>query len=133
MVSVMVLFPGRVICPCVLVQDITRVRVGVGEKLGVGLDVTLGEMVTVGVFVIVGVGEGSRGVSVGVGVLVGVGVGVDVGVFVGVDVSGCQLEGGAVTKIDTLTMTVRALCALMALFLASERSMKPTILGTTGR
>jgi hypothetical protein len=137
MVNVIVLFPGKSSEPGLVLQEGTRVgvREGVGEIVGVwvivGEAVALGEAVNVaeGLGVLVKPGR----VAVLVAVLVAVGVAVGVPVFVGVDVSGCQLEGGAVTNIVTLTITVRALWALIALLLASERSRKPTIFGTIGK
>lgn len=135
MVSVIVLFPGKVIAPCVVSHD-TAVPVFVGVLAIVGARVTVGESVTVAEALAVGDTVGVfvlTGVLVGVAVFVGVGDGVGLGVFVGVDVSGFQLEGGAVTKIETLTITVRALSASIGSPLAFERSRKPTIFGTIGK
>ena len=141
MVNVIVLFPGMVSVPGLVVHPPGGTGVGVrlGVRVIVGVSVLVDVIVTVGevVDVLVRVGvlvkiPGS--VDVAVAVLVEVGVNVGVPVLVGVDVSGCQLEGGAVTKMETLTITVRALCAVIGpLALVSERSRKPTILGTIGR
>jgi len=138
MVIVIVLSPGNVIEPGVVLQEGTRVGVRVGVKVGVRVLVTVGERVGVGVSVRVGVTLGvleTTGVKVAVlvGVFVGVLVGVWTGVLVAVDVLGKKVLGGTVTKIETPTRTVRALCASIGLVFASERSRKPTILGTIGR
>jgi hypothetical protein len=86
------------------------VLVAVGVFVGVG--VSLGVGVIVGVFVGVNVYIGV-GVSVGVFEAVGVSVGVLVGVLAGVGVLASQVDGGAVTCTDTVTMTVRELSAVM--------------------
>lgn len=137
MVIVIVLLPGNVIDPCVVPHEGTLVGVSVGVRLGVRVLVTVGDKVAVGVRVRVGVVLGvfeTTGVrdAVLVGVLDGVFVGDAIGDGVNVEVDGVYCGGGAVTWIDTLTRTVRALCATMGLFVASERRRKPTILGTIG-
>ena len=137
-VIVIVLSPDNAIELCVVLQEGTRVGVGEGVKVGVRVLVTVGERVGEGVLVSVGVRLGvleTMGVKVAVlvGVFVGVLVGVWTGVFVAVDVLGKKVLGGAVTKIETLTRTVRALWPLIGLSLSAERSRKPTILGTIGR
>lgn len=136
MVNVIVLFPVNVIDPGSVTHEGTLVGVSVGVKVRVGVLVTVGERVAVGVcvgdgvilgvFVITGVF-----VTVFVGVLVGGG---DVGVRVLVEVMAMKVLGGTVTKIETPTKTVRALCATIGLggVLLLERSRNPTILGTIG-
>ena len=121
-----------------VLQEGTLVGVGDGVRLGVRVLVTVGDNVAVGVRVgdgvVLGVLE-TIGVSVAVlvGVFEGVLVGVWIGVFVAVDVLATKVLGGAVTKIETPTRTVRALfpsiggCAQV-----SQRARKPTILGTIG-
>ena len=127
-----IVFPDNVIFPCVELHDGTRVDVGEGVKEGVRVKVTVGESVADGVILGVLETSGVRdAVSVGVSEAVLVGVTGSVGVLVGVE--GVYVEGGAVTTIATLTRMVRALCALMGLLFASERSRKPTIRGTIGR
>lgn len=134
MVMVIVL-PLKVIVPAPWLRrsqpEVTRVGVMVGVKVIVGERVIVGEIVIVGVML---------GVSVNIGVFVGVSVGVSVGVGVGVStvavavgVDGCQVEGGTVTTIDTLTKMVRALSALMGLPVSAERLIKGIILGTMGK
>jgi hypothetical protein len=81
----------------------------VGGIVAVRVTVTVGEVVEVAEGLGVLVKPGS--VAVFVAVLVAVGVDVGVLVFVAVDVKAVQDGGGAVTKIVTLTITVRALCA----------------------
>ena len=120
-----------------MLQEGTLVGVGDGVRLGVRVLVTVGDKVavgvregvgvTLGVFEMTGVGE-----AVFVGVSVGVFVGDAIGDGVNVEVDGVYCGGGAVTWIDTLTSTVRALCAMMGLFVTSERRRKPTVLGTIG-
>ena len=137
MVIVIVLLPGNVIDPCVVPHEGTLVGVSVGVRLGVRVLVTVGDKVAVGVRVRVGVVLGvfeTTGVrdAVLVGVLDGVFVGDAIGDGVIVEVDGVYCGGGAVTWIETLTRTVRALCATMGLFVASERRKKLTILGTIG-
>jgi hypothetical protein len=132
MVSDMV-FPDIVIAPLEIL-----LHTGTGDATLVGVRVIVAVLVAVGVSVRVGVLLGvlvKTGVGVGVlvGVFVGVGVGVGVRVFVAVGVEAVHVEGGTVTWIETLTKTVRALCASIGLLLATERSRKPTILGTIGR
>jgi hypothetical protein len=138
MVIVIVLLPGNVIDPCVVPHEGTLVGVSVGVRLGVRVLVTVGDKVAVGVRegdgVILGVLETTGvGEAVLVGVLDGVFVGDAIGDGVNVEVDGVYCGGGAVTWIETLTRTVRALWPLMALPLLAERSRKPTILGTIGR
>ena len=116
-------------------QEGTLVGVGDGVRLGVRVLVTVGDNVAVGVRegvgVVLGVFE-TAGELVTVFVGVGLGGG-DVGVGAGVEVLGRKVLGGAVTKIETPTRTVRALfpsiggCAQV-----SQRARKPTILGTIG-
>lgn len=109
------------------------VRVIVGVFVTVGLSVAVGDNVLVGVIdgVLVNNGVGDK---VGVGDLVGVFVSVFVGVNVYVGVLASQVEGGAVTAMETDTRTVRALFASIGpLAVASERSINGTNLGTIGK
>lgn len=103
----------------------------VGVNVRVGVSVMVGVIVLVGVRVAVKV-NGTVGVEVGVGVFEGVLVGEGVGVFVKVGVLACQVTGGAVTAMETLTKIVRALAALTGFPVSTERRMNGTILGTTG-
>ena len=138
MVNLIVL-PENVIVPGIrLLQMGTRVGVRVGVSVCVRVLVAVGDRVIVGESVKVGVELGvSEMMGVKVAVLVGVSVAVFVGVargvFVAVDVSATNTGVSTVTWIEILTRIVRALCALMGLLLATERSRKPTIFGTMGR
>lgn len=117
MVMLIVLF---VICSGPFDKLKAEHMMGVGVAVGVlvGVGVLLGVGVSLGVDVLVGVLLGVKvniwvGVSVGVLDEVGVFVGVLVAVLEGVGVLASHVEGGAVTWIDTVTMTVRELSAVM--------------------
>src|SRR5215213_2936065 len=127
-------FPVTISVPApaaIFPHPVTAVGVMVGDGEGVTVFVTVGDSVEVGGRLGVDVTIGVE-VNVLVGVLEGVNVGVTGGVGVLVGVEACHVEGGRVTTIGTLTRTVRALCASMGRPLSTERSMKPTILGTIG-
>lgn len=134
----LIVLPESVIGPCLRPLHATGLGVIEGVTGSVAVFVTVGVRVIVGDGVNVAVKVGvfvNTGVlvGVGVGVLVGVGVRVGVRVCVAVGEDGCQVDGGTVTWIATLTRTVRALSAWIGPeALASERSRKPTILGTIG-
>ena len=126
--------PDLVIGPWVIrLQLDTVVGTMVGVNVCVGVSVMVGVIVLVGVWVAVKV-NGTVGVEVGVGVFEGVLVGEGLGVFVKVGVLACQVTGGAVTAMETLTKMVRALLATIGLggVLVVLRMIKGTILGTMG-
>jgi hypothetical protein len=124
------------------VDDAVAVDDAVGGTVFVPVGVIVGDGVAVPVLVAVGGVPLSRvGVNVRVGVRVIVGVRVTVGVFDGVEVGlgvkvgvlACHAAGGAVTMIETLTSTVRALIPSIGFPLAEVRAMNGTIRGTIGR